>query len=50
MRRIYGPVMRNNMRRIRDTEEINVLLKGEDGKISRVTEMEMVGTCRENGR
>jgi hypothetical protein len=28
--RIYGPVMENNVRRIRYNEEINTLLKGED--------------------
>jgi hypothetical protein len=30
IRRIYGPVMENNMRRIIYNEEINTLLKGED--------------------
>jgi hypothetical protein len=29
-RRIYGPVMENNLGRIRYNEEINTLLKGED--------------------
>jgi hypothetical protein len=30
IRKIYGPVMENNMWRIRHNEEINTLLKGED--------------------
>jgi hypothetical protein len=30
IRRIYGPVMGNNVRRIRYNEELNTLLKGED--------------------
>jgi hypothetical protein len=28
--RVYGPVMENNVWRIRYTEELNTLLKGED--------------------
>jgi hypothetical protein len=30
IRKIYGPVMENNIWRIRHNEEINALLKGED--------------------
>jgi hypothetical protein len=30
IRRIYGPVMENNVWRIRYNEELNTLLKGED--------------------
>jgi hypothetical protein len=30
IRRIYGPVMKNNVWRIRCNEELNTLLKGED--------------------
>jgi hypothetical protein len=29
-RRIYGPVMENNVWKIRHNEELNTLLKGED--------------------
>jgi hypothetical protein len=41
IRRIYGPVMENNVCRIRYNEELNTLMKGED--IVRVTENKMVG-------
>jgi ribosomal protein S28E/S33 len=30
IRKIYGPVMENNIWRIRHNEEINTLLKGKD--------------------
>jgi hypothetical protein len=44
IRRIYGPVMENNVWRIRCNEELNTLLKGED--IVRFIK----GACRENRR
>jgi hypothetical protein len=49
VRRIHGPVMENNVWKIRYNEELNTLLKGEDIARFIVTENEMVGAC-ENGR
>jgi hypothetical protein len=46
IRRIYGPVMENNVWKIRYNEELNTVMKGED----KVTENKMVVACRENGR
>jgi hypothetical protein len=51
IRKIYGPVMENNIWRIRYNEEINPLLKGENNsKIYQVTENKMVGAYRKTGR
>jgi hypothetical protein len=46
IRRIYGPVIENNVWRLRYNVELNTLLKGEDI----VKFIKMVGACRENGR
>jgi hypothetical protein len=47
IRKIYGPVMENNIWRIRHNEEINTLPKGED--VVRFKN-KIVGACRKNGR
>jgi hypothetical protein len=48
--KIYGPDIENNIWRIRYSEEINTILKGEDIVIYQVTENKMIGACRKNGR
>jgi hypothetical protein len=48
IRRIYGPMTENNIRRIRYNEEI--LLEGEASMIYQVTGIKMVGACRKNRR
>jgi hypothetical protein len=50
IRRIYGPVMDNNVWRIRYNEELNILLKREDIARFIKSQNKMVGACRENGR
>jgi hypothetical protein len=50
--RIFGPVMGNNIERIRHNEEITVLLEGQEinSRIYQVTEIKMVGAYPKNGR
>jgi hypothetical protein len=49
IRRIYGPVMENNVWRMRYNEELNALLKGEDIVRFIKSQNKMVGACRKNG-
>jgi hypothetical protein len=46
---IYGPVMENNVWRIRHNEEINKLLKEDIVRFIK-SQNKMVGACRKNGR
>jgi hypothetical protein len=51
MRRTYGPVMENNIWRIRYNEDIGALLeKRRYSKIYQVRKIKMFGTCRKNAR
>jgi hypothetical protein len=45
IRGIYGPVMENNMWRIRYNEELNTILKGEDIVRFRRIKSQMVRAC-----
>jgi hypothetical protein len=53
IRRIYGPVMENNVWRIRYNEELNTLLKGEDIvgfiKSQRIRSLRHVERMEDNG-
>jgi hypothetical protein len=44
-RKICGPVMENNIWRIRYSEDINTLLEGEDIVRFIKSQIKMVGTC-----
>jgi hypothetical protein len=50
IRRVYGPVMENNVWRIIYNEERNTSLKGEDIVRFFKSQNKMVGVWRENGR
>jgi len=50
LRKIYGPIQEGDIWRIRNNEELNRSINGEDiAKIYKSSKNKMAGTCKENG-
>jgi hypothetical protein len=50
VRKIYGPVQEGDIWRIRNNEELDISINGEDNwEIHKNSKDKMAGTCKENG-